>query len=342
MAKVVIVGAGPAGAATALLLARNRIEVDLVEQANDFARVFRGEGLMPSGLSILHQMGLGAKIDALPGRPIETWELYLDRHHTMSVPEPSRALGSLGLRVVAQSRLLELLIEEASRFPGFRFHRGSVVRALVHDEGRVVGVATGRGSAAKEMRGDLVIGADGRGSTVRKRAALDLRLQPEAFDIAWFKVPLPEALDGRSPMLLCASGADAVAAYVSWDDRLQVAAAFRKGEWKAVREGDWLASCLRAVPDWLAEHVRAHERDIDGPIPLDVIVGRCPEWGTPGLLLLGDAAHPMSPIRAQGINLALRDAAVAANHLVRRRRPADPWTGGTRSGWRSPFLAASG
>ncbi|MEO0844451.1 MAG: FAD-dependent monooxygenase, partial [Cyanobacteria bacterium J06643_5] len=36
----------------------------------------------------------------------------------------------------------------------------------------------------------------------------------------------------------------------------------------------------------------------------------------PGILLLGDAAHPMSPIRAQGINVALRDVIVAVNHLV--------------------------
>jgi 2-polyprenyl-6-methoxyphenol hydroxylase-like FAD-dependent oxidoreductase len=46
------------------------------------------------------------------------------------------------------------------------------------------------------------------------------------------------------------------------------------------------------------------------------MVGRCRSWTTPGLLLLGDAAHPMSPVRAQGVNLALRDAIVAANHLL--------------------------
>jgi 2-polyprenyl-6-methoxyphenol hydroxylase-like FAD-dependent oxidoreductase len=47
-----------------------------------------------------------------------------------------------------------------------------------------------------------------------------------------------------------------------------------------------------------------------------VVVGRCPQWSVPRLLLLGDAAHPMSPIRAQGINMALRDVIVTANHLV--------------------------
>ena len=44
--------------------------------------------------------------------------------------------------------------------------------------------------------------------------------------------------------------------------------------------------------------------------------GRCPRWYAPGLLLLGDAVHPMSPIRAQGINMALRDVIVATKYLV--------------------------
>jgi 2-polyprenyl-6-methoxyphenol hydroxylase-like FAD-dependent oxidoreductase len=66
----------------------------------------------------------------------------------------------------------------------------------------------------------------------------------------------------------------------------------------------------------LAEHVLAKRDEIEGPTRLNVLVGRCREWTAPGVLLLGDAAHPMSPIRAQGINLALRDAIVAANHLV--------------------------
>jgi 2-polyprenyl-6-methoxyphenol hydroxylase-like FAD-dependent oxidoreductase len=73
---------------------------------------------------------------------------------------------------------------------------------------------------------------------------------------------------------------------------------------------------MRLLPEWLADHLDTNRQAIEAPRPLDVIVGRCPRWSAPGLLLLGDAAHPMSPVRAQGINIALRDAIVAANHLV--------------------------
>ncbi len=54
-----MVGAGPAGVATALLLARYGVDVKLVERERSFARVFRGEGLMPLGIDALFEMGLG-------------------------------------------------------------------------------------------------------------------------------------------------------------------------------------------------------------------------------------------------------------------------------------------
>src|SRR4029077_7628518 len=68
-------------------------------------------------------------------------------------------------------------------------------------------------------------------------------------------------------------------------------------------------------PD-LAAHFAATRDAITHPFLLDVVCDRVRSWNLPGLLLLGDAAHAMSPVGAQGINLALRDAIVAANHLV--------------------------
>ena len=66
MSHVVIVGAGPAGASLAYLLARRGIEVTLVERRRDFAREFRGEVLTPSGVEAFTQMGLGSALNELP------------------------------------------------------------------------------------------------------------------------------------------------------------------------------------------------------------------------------------------------------------------------------------
>lgn len=314
--RVLIVGAGPAGAALALLLARNDIEVLLVERETDFGRVFRGEGLMPTGLDALHQMGLRARLDEIPGGRLECWEIYLERRRIMQIVEPADELGDLAPRVVSQAGLLELLVAEAREHPSFDFRAGTTARDLLREAGQVRGVRAATPDGEVELRADLVIGADGRASLVRKRSDLALRLLPESYDILWFKLPLPKSLEGRSPIQIFASGPDAALGYVSWDGRWQIAWMLPKGDWREARKRDWLAECAALMPEPLAAHVFEQRGALDGPTVLDVIVGRCPRWYAPGLLLLGDAAHPMSPVRAQGINLALRDAIVAANHLV--------------------------
>jgi 2-polyprenyl-6-methoxyphenol hydroxylase-like FAD-dependent oxidoreductase len=80
-------------------------------------------------------------------------------------------------------------------------------------------------------------------------------------------------------------------------------------------------------------------RAIEGPQRFPVRVGWAPCWHTPGLLLLGDAAHPMSPLRAQGINMALRDALLTArllkffqsHHRTGQREPLDALLAGVQT-----------
>jgi 2-polyprenyl-6-methoxyphenol hydroxylase-like FAD-dependent oxidoreductase len=256
------------------------------------------------------------RVDALPWRLLESWEIYLDGRQIMRVSEPSAELGERALRVVPQPQLLEVLVSEAAACRSFTLLRGVTARDLLQRGGRVCGVRVETREAARQIEADLVVGCDGRASLVRKRSELGLELLPESYDVLWFKLPVPERLRRRTPILIFASGPDVALAYVSWDERLQVAWLIGKGAWRELRGRDWLAECARLLPDWLAEHVRATRADLEGPVPLDVIVGRCRQWSAPGVLLLGDAAHPMSPVRAQGINMALRDAVVAANHLV--------------------------
>jgi 2-polyprenyl-6-methoxyphenol hydroxylase-like FAD-dependent oxidoreductase len=92
----------------------------------------------------------------------------------------------------------------------------------------------------------------------------------------------------------------------------------QKGQYKALHaagpDGHTEELLHRTSPD-LAAHLRANAEALKHPVLLDVIVGRLETWTGPGLLLLGDATHPMSPNGGQRINVALRDAMVAANHL---------------------------
>jgi 2-polyprenyl-6-methoxyphenol hydroxylase-like FAD-dependent oxidoreductase len=92
-----------------------------------------------------------------------------------------------------------------------------------------------------------------------------------------------------------------------------------KGGFAALRARgaeEWTEELIGALPAYLADHLRAHREVVAGATLLNVVCGRLTEWTAPGLLLLGDAAHPMSPVGGQGVNIALRDALVAANHLV--------------------------
>ena len=312
---VVIVGAGPAGAATSLLLARAGIEVTLVEREAGFDRVFRGEALMPSGVDALFQMGLGGVLDEVGGRRLEGWEIFIEGEPIFRVPEPLAALGERAVRIVPQPALLERLVAEAARHPGFRFLPSTGVRDLLRDGERVSGVAVTDARGSREIAADLVIACDGRASMVRARAGLELERLPGHYDVLWFKLPAPDSLRARCTFMMFASRAHQAACYTSWDGRLQLALVLAKGGYRERRDADWAGELAQALPPWLGEHVLSVRGEVEGPVVLDVIVGRCRRWSTPGVLAIGDAAHPMAPIRAQGINVALRDAIVVANRL---------------------------
>jgi 2-polyprenyl-6-methoxyphenol hydroxylase-like FAD-dependent oxidoreductase len=77
-----------------------------------------------------------------------------------------------------------------------------------------------------------------------------------------------------------------------------------------------LEEMARHVSPDLAVHLRDAADEAVEPFLLSTVSDRVHEWWRPGLLVIGDAAHVMSPVGGQGLNVAIRDAAVAANHLV--------------------------
>ena len=319
MARLAIVGAGPAGATLAYVLARRGLDVVLLERQTDFAREFRGEGLMPSGVAVFHQMGLGAALDGLPQARFERVEVFLNARPVGELTLPRDAPGIFGARIVSQPAMLEMLVAEASRHPNFRFERGATVREVINGaDGRVAGVVADALHGTLEVRADLVIGCDGRSSVLRKRAALTEHRYPQAFDVVWAKLPMPPFMATISGGRLYIGHGHFTLMFPSHDGRLQIAWIIDKGLFGDLRRRGmetWLLDMANHVSTDVALHLRSNLHAVTHPFLLDVVCGCLERWSVPGMLLLGDAAHTMSPVGGQGINLALRDAVVAANHL---------------------------
>ncbi len=312
MKQIVIVGAGPTGAALALLLVKRNIKVTLIEAAKSFNRIFRGEGLMPSGLDAIAQMELSTILKNVPNRQLDGWEFIIEDRQLFRVDEPMGADRPCTL--VSQPPLLETLIRECQQYQEFEFIQGISVTDLLSKEDRFTGVKLADG---REIAADLIIGADGRNSVVRQRAGLELVKQPKNIDLLWFKLPAHDRFVKDN--LFCAiaknnrgfsvfHGAEAGKLHLAW-----VLSADKKID---LKNTNWAETFAALSPSWLADHFRSCADKIETPIKLSVAIGRCPRWWKSGVILLGDAAHPMSPIRAQGINMAFRDVIVTANYLV--------------------------
>jgi 2-polyprenyl-6-methoxyphenol hydroxylase-like FAD-dependent oxidoreductase len=311
MTQAVIIGAGPAGLTLAMLLAKRGIVVKVIEASRSFRRIFRGEALMPSGLEAIAQMGLSNVVERIPHRALDAWEFYIENRPIFRVDEPMESNGPT-CTLISQPAFLEAVLEQAQECENFELIQGTAVQDVLRKENRISGVklADGRAIAA-----DLVVGADGRNSIVRQRANLSLDQDAQSFDILWFKLPTSPQFAAENVFYSILRDREAFGVFQSSEGNLQVGWSLHKDspiEWQQI---DWAEKLASASPQWLAKHFREQKDVIERPLLLSVVVGRCPQWHVPGLLLLGDAAHPMSPIRAQGINMALRDVIVAANHL---------------------------
>jgi 2-polyprenyl-6-methoxyphenol hydroxylase-like FAD-dependent oxidoreductase len=316
MSQVIVVGAGPAGAALAFLLVDRGVPVTLVERQRDFAREFRGEILMPSGVEALKQMGLGEVLRSVPHWQPRSLSVFLDREVVVDFAlDPALFDGNPPL-AVSQTALLEAIVAEAAKRPTFRLLRGTAVRDLLRDGERIVGVRAEGEGGSEELRGDLVVGTDGRASIVRRRGGFAARENAPPMDIVWAKLPPLAGFHGARGY---AGGGHLLVVYHTYGDRLQVGWAILKGTFGELRRrgvAQWVEQMAEHVTPDLAAHLRAHSGELSHPFLLDAVSDRVDRWCSPGALLLGDAAHTASPVGGQGLNLALRDAIVAANHLV--------------------------
>ncbi len=322
---MVIVGAGPAGTALAWQLSRQGVPVTLVEASRRGDQQFRGQGLMPSGLEALQVLGLDPRSPegALPPegtwRPLAGWSFVLDRRPFFTVDEPMGSVAPCTL--IEPGALLRHWHNRLRQRSGVQMRVGQPVVALVEEGERVAGVTLADGSV---LRASLVVGCDGRASTLRRLSGLPFHQEAAApMEVLWFRLrapasgPIEDWLADRFVTLVGPGGSGAL--FRRADAGVQLGWGVAAGAGGEAGAPDWRQRWAAAAPPELAALLRQlPERAIRGPVRLPVRVGWAERWHRPGLLLLGDAAHPMSPVRAQGLNMALRDAAVAATHL----RPA--------------------
>ena len=309
---IVIVGAGPTGAVMALLLVQRGIQVTLIEASRDFKRLFRGEGLMPSGLDALEQIGLFKLLADLPHQTIDAWDFVLSGKRLFCVDEPIEPNGR-HCTTISQPHLLSAIIEQAQTYPGFEFVQGEAVGNLLKNGNRISGVKLASG---REITADLVIASDGRNSVIRKQAGLNLKRLHNSINILWFKLDSGMLAKSKNTFYSILKGQDSFGLFRASSGQLHIGWGLHADDDYDFKDIDWADKLAATSPPWLAEHISTHRDSLTKPMLLSVVVGRCDRWWIPGLLLLGDAVHPMSPIRAQGINMAFRDAIVAANHLV--------------------------
>lgn len=319
MAHVAIVGAGPAGAVLGYLLARNGIRVTLLERHDDFRREFRGEVLMPSALEPFAQMGLWDELVALPQVVLGGARVYLDRRPRVFARFETADFGPYLPRWVSQPALLEMLVARAAHHPTFTLLRGASVGGLVEAEGRCVGVRYRREGVEHVLEADLVVGADGRGSVVRRRAGLVDSRDALPMDVVWCRLPMFPGFRETPHLRAYVDRGHLLIVAPSYGDHTQIGWVIAKGHYAEVRARG-IEQCLdemaNHVDPEMATHLRASRDAVSDPFLLATVADRVERWSAPGLLVIGDAAHTCSPVGAQGINLAVRDAVEAANRLV--------------------------
>ncbi|MFG3055257.1 FAD-dependent monooxygenase [Kitasatospora sp. NPDC048239] len=327
---ICVVGGGPAGLTLALLLVRSGIRVTLLERSRSLDRTYRGEILQPGGQALLDELGVLGP--AREHGAVEHDRFLLEEHGRVLIngdyrrlPGPYNCLLSL-----PQRHLLTELLAACERHEGFTYLAGTKASALVEEAGAVRGVVAtqGAGPVGRVVRARCVVAADGRFSKVRTLAGIGYRRQ-ELFsqDVLWFRLSgsPPPAGSGSRDVRVFRAGGNPVLSYFSASDSVQLGWTLPHGGFRPLADqgaGHIVEQLCRAAPEY-ADRIRAEITGFGDLSLLDVFSGSAEEWVRDGLVLIGDSAHTHSPIGAQGINLAIRDAVAAHPVLVEAVRSGD-------------------
>jgi 2-polyprenyl-6-methoxyphenol hydroxylase-like FAD-dependent oxidoreductase len=312
-----IAGGGPAGMMLGLLLARQGVDVMVLEKHGDFLRDFRGDTVHPSTLRLLDELGLADEFLERPHQEVRQVGVTTD-DGTYALADFARIPGKFPfLAFVPQWDFLDFLADRARRYPHFQLRMQADVVGLLREDGQVTGVRYRTpGGGEQDVRARLTVAADGRNSGLRVGAGLRLREYGAPMDVLWFRLPKPA--DGSVPSFGGAGRVTRGRMLVQLDrgDYRQCAYLVPKGGYAGLQTAGLAAfrnDLARLLPDGTSVEAL---RTWDDVRVLSVRVDRLRRWHQPGLLFIGDSAHAMSPIGGVGINLAVQDAAAAARLLA--------------------------
>ena len=307
-----VVGGGPAGMVLGLLLARAGIDVVVLEKHADFLRDFRGDTIHPSTLEVMDELGLLDELLKLPHNKVDRLGVQVAdtsiNFADFTWLPPRHAFIAL----MPQRDFLDFLADEARKYPNFKLIMQANVTDLVEERGRVIGVRGTTPEGPLEVRAKLTVGCDGRKSTVRAKAGLEVEDIGAPIDVFWMRVsrrpddpPSGGRLSAGSFFAMLDRGDYFQLAYVIPKDTAEKIKAQGLPKFREI--------VAKAIP-FLADRVDELKTWDDVKL-LTVAIDRLRTWYRPGLLCIGDAAHAMSPIGGVGINLAIQDAVAAANIL---------------------------
>jgi len=339
----VVVGGGPAGMMTGLLLARAGVPVTVLEKHPDFLRDFRGDTVHPSTLTLLDELGLFEKFNALPQGRVTAVGFPTADGGLMKLADLSKLhVAHPYIAMVPQWDFLSLLADAGAQEKTFDLRMHTEVTGLLREGNTVVGVRYHAADGMGELRAGLVIAADGRWSLLRREARLTPKEYDCPFDVWWFRLSrhdnegesalTPRMRDRRFAVPLPREGYFQVAylAPKGQDLRAEGIEAFRE-------------NVARVCPEFAD---RVHElASMDDVKFLDVRLNLLHRWHRDGLLCIGDAAHAMSPVGGVGINLAVQDGVGAATLLadpLRRGRPTPAQLAKVRARRLAPTVAVQG
>jgi 2-polyprenyl-6-methoxyphenol hydroxylase-like FAD-dependent oxidoreductase len=311
-----VAGGGPAGMMLGFLLARAGVPVLVLEKHADFLRDFRGDTIHPSTLEIMHELGLLSEFLRRPHQEARTISGQIGDDFVQIADFGHLPTHCRFVALMPQWDFLDFIAEQAKKYPAFQLKMEAEVKELIIQNGRVAGLRATTPEGELTVHVDLMVGADGRHSTVRDKAGLEIVDLGAPMDVLWMRLSRrpsdPAQTFGRFDT-------GRILVMLNREDYWQCAFVIPKGGVDEIRSRG--LELLRDEIARLAPHLHdrtAELRDWSDVKLLTVSVDRLRRWHRPGLLCIGDAAHAMSPVGGVGINLAIQDAVAAANILAPR------------------------